>query len=281
MYDGRETVKYEYRLQTVKIDAKKLAIVKRWARGAIIRRNMKKLVQCKQIQNQKKLTIKDGKIVRTDEPMMSDTELKDCMDSKKGGKGLYWNTHEVDMGKASPGATYVGQWSKDQKQSQKQGLAIIHAPDYKYFGAVKGGKPHGKGHLVNAKKGTIYQGEFKDGQADGHGTFVNKTDGTAYEGEWMNDKKHGKGVELLESGSHKFEGTFLNNSMDEGALIFDGGQKIYRGKFKDGKFDGQGTYEDKVKGFSYTGPFEEDKFHGEGKLTMRDMGYYHGSFSLG
>ena len=51
MYDGRETVKYEYRLQTVKIDKAKLAIVKRWAHGAIIRRNMKKLIQCKQIQN--------------------------------------------------------------------------------------------------------------------------------------------------------------------------------------------------------------------------------------
>ena len=72
MYDGRETVEYKYRLQTVKIDAKKLAIVKRWARGAIIRRNMKKLIQVKMIQGQKKISIKDGKIVRTDEQMLTD-----------------------------------------------------------------------------------------------------------------------------------------------------------------------------------------------------------------
>lgn len=221
MYDGRETVKYEYRLQTVKIDKKKLEIVKRWARGAIIRRNMKKLVQCKMIQNQKKIAIVDGKITRTNETMLTDQELRDAMDSKKGGKGLFWNTHEITS--KNEKGTYVGQWSKDQKKSAKQGLAIVHTPDYKYFGFVKDGKPHGKGHLVNLTKGTVYHGHFKDGQADGHGTFVNKTEGTAYEGEWMGDKKHGKGVELLESGSHKFEGTFLNNQMDEGTLTFDGG----------------------------------------------------------
>lgn len=97
----------------------------------------------------------------------------------------------------------------------------------------------------------------------------------------MNDKKHGKGVELLDKGTHTFEGTFLNNDMDEGTLTFDGGQKIYKGQFKDGKFNGKGYYEDKVKGFSYTGPFLNDKFHGEGKLVMNDMGYYHGAFDLG
>ena len=97
----------------------------------------------------------------------------------------------------------------------------------------------------------------------------------------MNDKKHGKGVELLESGTHKFEGTFLNNSMDEGALTFDGGKKFYRGKFKDNKFEGEGHYEDKEKGFSYKGPFKEDKFDGEGKLVMKDLSYYHGAFMKG
>lgn len=45
--------------------------------------------------------------------MLTDEEVKDQLNGKKGGKGLYWNTHEVEMAKSTPGVTYLGQWSKD------------------------------------------------------------------------------------------------------------------------------------------------------------------------
>jgi len=43
-----------------------------------------------------------------------------------GGKGYYWNTFEVDIGK---GRKYQGQWKADKYKSTWEGLGVIKFPD--------------------------------------------------------------------------------------------------------------------------------------------------------
>ena len=59
-----------------------------------------------------------------------------------------------------------------------------------------------------------------------------------------------------------------------------GGGEYYIGEFKDGKFDGQGTYT-YADGDKYVGEFKEDKFDGKGTYTFADGKKYVGDWQDG
>jgi hypothetical protein len=61
-----------------------------------------------------------------------------------------------------------------------------------------------------------------------------------------------------------------------GSVTFDGGNK-YVGEWKDGKFNGQGTY-NWVSGEQYVGEFKGGRRHGQGNATYADGNKYIGEF---
>lgn len=67
-----------------------------------------------------------GKLVATDEPLFTDDDLAYQLSSQGGGKGYYWNTMEMDIGKDRK---YLGQWKADKYKSTWEGLGQIKFPD--------------------------------------------------------------------------------------------------------------------------------------------------------
>ena len=188
---GNSTIKYKHGLQERKIKAKDVDTIKRWTSGAIARRRYKKLVQSLSIARQKKPIYMKGKLVATDEPLFTDDDLAYQLSSQGGGKGYYWNTMEMDIGKDRK---YVGQWKADKYKSTWEGLGQIKFPDGSvYQGMTYKGLFHGKGRIKH-EDGQIYHGEWKEGKACGQGVFISM-DGSMYDGEWLNDQYHGKGTE--------------------------------------------------------------------------------------
>jgi len=62
----------------------------------------------KSIADSKKPVYLDGKLTKTKEVLMKDEELANCLSAKGAGKGLYWNTRNLDI---KNGRTYNGQWT--------------------------------------------------------------------------------------------------------------------------------------------------------------------------
>ncbi|MDR3078906.1 MAG: hypothetical protein LBU15_02605 [Rickettsiales bacterium] len=66
----------------------------------------------------------------------------------------------------------------------------------------------------------------------------------------------------------------------EGLLEYDSGALVYKGDFKDCKFDGRGAETVKVGNliYSYEGFYQDGRKHGKGKYTFADKGIYEGDF---
>ena len=68
----------------------------------------------------------------------------------------------------------------------------------------------------------------------------------------------------------------------DGLLVYLNGEQ-YRGKFKNGKYDGHGQLDD-LSGREYVGNFSDGKFNGKGKLKWKEEGFlkcYEGDFKNG
>lgn len=100
------------------IPMKEIQIIEKWTTGAIARRRFKKFVQVKSIACQKKPVYKNGKLIKTDEVLMTDDDVAYQLSHKAGGKGHYWNTRFVDIQK---GRKYRGQWTAptDKKKASQ------------------------------------------------------------------------------------------------------------------------------------------------------------------
>tara|TARA_R100000152_G_C6778431_1_gene209102 strand:+ start:1814 stop:3124 length:1311 start_codon:yes stop_codon:yes gene_type:complete len=103
-------------------------------------------------------------------------------------------------------------------------------------------KFEGFGTLI-ADNGIYYQGEWLNGLRHGWGIYI-KPDGYRYEGEFKNDKKHGKGIFFKAKHNNVYEGDFADNLPNGYGIRYmaEGfkGNVIYRGKFKNGLFEGKG-----------------------------------------
>lgn len=249
----------------------------KWAKGAVARRRFKKFIQIKSIASQKKPIYKDGKLTKTNEVLLDDSDLASSLSTTGGGKGLYWNTRTLDI---KNGRTYTGQWTAVQKKKEQwTGLGTIKFPDgSKYQGQTKKGLFHGKGRMTHSN-GDIYQGEWKDGKASGQGVFIDQQ-GSMYEGQWKNDQYHGKGTEQWNYNQIVYTGDFVDGQKTgKGKFEFDG--NVYEGDFVDGKFHGKGKYYFSESGKIYEGKFKENNMHGRGKMTWADGTYYDGEFKNG
>jgi len=106
------------------------------------------------------------------------------------------------------------------------------------------GKLFRKGQ-IKYKNGNTYQGRLKGSLRHGYGKMSYETpqykNGISeigdYFGEWNRDKRNGKGT-MLSNGT-KFYGIWKNDQKYEGEFVFLDNSK-YIGRFKDGKFHGQG-----------------------------------------
>ena len=197
----------------------------------------------------------------------------------------------------------------------------------KYVGEYKNGKFHGQG-TTTSLDGSKYTGEYKNGQMDGQGTFTS-SDGSKYIGMFKNDFRNGQGIEtspdmkiikgvwkngifwngfgrekrsdgkkardfyeggkiikkeLTLSNGDKYFGEFKDGKYDgQGTFTWPNGGK-YTGKFKDGKYNGQGTYtygKGEWEGQKYVGEFKNGKFNGQGIYTWSDGRRFVGEFYLG
>lgn len=90
--------------------------------------------------------------------------------------------------------------------------------------------------------------------------------------------KNGSGV-LEYSNRDKYEGDFKEGKFQgQGSYIFANGD-TYKGAFADDKFNGKGTY-NFVNGDSYEGNFKDDLYDGKGKLKTK-AAVYDGDFKAG
>ena len=77
---------------------------------------------------------------------------------------------------------------------------------------------------------------------------------------------------------------FTSNIPSKGALTLDQGkikyEDSYKGHFKNGTFDGKGTFTSKA-GWKYEGEFANGQADGKGKLTTESNVVYEGTFKQG
>ena len=185
-----------------------------------------------------------------------DKYVGEWKDGKYSGQGTYTFGHSSEWA----GDKYVGEW-KDDKYNGQGTYTFGHSSEWagdKYVGEYKNGKRHGQGTFTFAS-GNKYVGEWKDDKYNGQGTYTFAS-GNKYVGEWKDDKYNGQGTytyadgtiesgiweddELLDVDVNKLpdcksSSTYKHNCF--GTFTFASGNK-YVGEFKNGKYNGQGTY---------------------------------------
>ncbi len=125
----------------------------------------------------------------------------------------------------------------------------------RYFGPLRGGKPHGTGKMVY-KNGDVYVGEWEDGERKGHGkmTYPN---GDIYDGEWYEDQRWGQAHMIYGDGG-EFRGEFVIDSTYTG-----------EGKIRDVDYSGTVFVGTKIEGYLK---------HGKGYMTNGDV--YEGEWNV-
>jgi hypothetical protein len=73
----------------------------------------------KTIACQKKPSYTNGKLIKTDEVLLTDDEVAYQLSTRPqgGGKGLFWNTRVVDINK---GRKYRGQWTIPRNNKKEE-----------------------------------------------------------------------------------------------------------------------------------------------------------------
>ena len=178
-------------------------------------------------------------------------------------------------------SVYEGEF-KDGKIHGKGTLTL--ASGSKYVGDFKDGNEHGQGTYTNTN-GSKYVGEWKDGNQHGQGKYTS-ADGSKYVGEWKDGILNGQGKYTSADGSVQ-EGIWADDKFVRSEKInqppvqqqfppscigkdsrrwtnclgthnFANGDR-YEGEFRDGKFNGWGTYyhlaNDQYFGDKYEGQF--------------------------
>ena len=187
----------------------------------------------------------------------------------------------------------------------------------KYIGDYIDGKEHGIGMYQSRGGGHKYAGQLNEDRVEGIGIKIwDYTEPTEiFCGEYKNDERNGIGYWKLPTGAmfigeHKnhiiagfgmmitwdqlkfigyvsiwsaIKGTWYDqedNEIDITKLGYEYSGNKYKGDWKNGKKNGQGTitYPDGTK---YVGEFKEDSFHGQGTITYPDGIKYVGEWKNG
>ena len=212
-----------------------------------------------------------------------DTEKK----FKRHGKGKLYDADFIDL------------------KSKKEERLLYEDGNY-YEGEWKNGKKNGKGKLYYKNSDLLYDGDFLDDKFEGNGKYNNKNNhdkfdegkryyenGGYYIGEFVNGLRHGKGILYNSEGKIIYKGDFKNDKFDGyGKYIFKNGN-VYEGECTKGYLMGKGTlyYKDgskksgdfikvyKDNGNCYIGDFKDGLRNGKGKLYNSDgKKKYEGNF---
>ena len=108
-----------------------------------------------------------------------------------------------------------------------------------YVGAMKNGKPNGKGRRTWSD-GAVYEGSWKDGKCNGQGK-CSYASGSVYKGSYKDGKAHGHGKRTYASGL-VYEGNWEDDQRNgQGRSTWPDGA-VYEGFYKNDKRNGHGTY---------------------------------------
>ena len=119
--------------------------------------------------------------------------------------------------------------------------AKIKIESLEYEGFIKENKFHGRGKLENGLH--IYSGEFENGIYHGQGSLEGKTEDISLRGIFNNGRMI-NGV--LKSRDIIYEGQLNSLYKAEGHGTLNTPRYKYTGEFKNDKFHGEGSYEDKI-----------------------------------
>jgi hypothetical protein len=199
--------------------------------------------------------------------------------NRQSGKGIMYYTN---------GDWYDGEWKDDLEN----GNGVFHwANGNMYAGQFAGNKLSGRGayYWQNGEKyegqyknnirggegtytwptGEKYVGQFADNMKQGKGTFYWKN-GDKYSGDWKNDRKNGSGTFRWKNGD-RYEGGFIDDARNGyGVYVVTSSNskdfirhckycKTYRGYWKNGRKDGNGSCYGARGKLIYSGPFAKDK----------------------
>lgn len=122
---------------------------------------------------------------------------------------------------------------------------------------------------IEYKNGDTFNGTVNLSRKEGTGRFQWK-DGRTYTGTYVKDLRHGEGRYEWPDGQY-YVGAFCKNQREGfGTYQTSDGLIQYTGQWKNGFYEGQGTYQypnDANETVVYTGEFRNGKPHGQGKET--------------
>ena len=126
------------------------------------------------------------------------------------------------------------------------------------------------------ENGDIYKGELSFGLPNKNGKleFINENVEYIYVGEFANGVKQGKGNLSSKDNKYNYEGDWLNDKFEGFGTLFNQEEK-YNGKFKEGKYHGEGNLY-KKNGEQYIGEFNNGIFV-KGKMKFNNGDSYEGN----
>ena len=126
------------------------------------------------------------------------------------------------------------------------------------------------------ENGDIYKGELSFGLPNKNGKleFINENVEYIYVGEFANGVKQGKGNLSSKDNKYNYEGDWLNDKFEGFGTLFNQEEK-YNGKFKEGKYHGEGNLY-KKNGEQYIGEFNNGIFV-KGKIKFNNGDSYEGN----
>ena len=126
------------------------------------------------------------------------------------------------------------------------------------------------------ENGDVYKGELSFGLPNKNGKleFINENVEYIYVGEFANGVKQGKGNLSSKDNKYNYEGDWLNDKFEGFGTLFNQEEK-YNGKFKEGKYHGEGNLY-KKNGEQYIGEFNNSIFV-KGKIKFNNGDSYEGN----
>ena len=189
-------------------------------------------------------------------------------------KGFYKNNSYI-YGKYrfKNGSAYNGQFLNNMMN----GYGRMLYDNGSYEGYFKNSKKHGIGRFIY-KNGDVYEGYYFDDLRDGFG-IMKYINGNIYTGTFRKERKSGIGILKNMIEDMTYSGEFDMNVMQGWATIFKNNIK-YEGQIVNENFEGYGIYQDGE--CLYIGEFRNNIFHGFGKIIYYAKGeVFEGMFKNG
>ncbi|MBR3471676.1 MAG: hypothetical protein IKH22_03685 [Prevotella sp.] len=222
-------------------------------------------------------TVKEKKTIRIPG---SDTEVtKSCFMETTTVNGIVQGKRRLT---ASDGTDLSGIFDGDGNMQEGDGVLVMG--NARLEGHFVGFRLEGEGTFYNLPgelEGTKYVGLFKDGQPNGQGTMTQPHGGSVV-GEWKDGEQWNMACKNYRyDNEREYTVNYVSGKREgQGTLyVYSGDNRgdQYVGQWKDGLFNGQGTYT-WADGSKYVGQYKDDKRNGQGTYTWADGRKYVGQW---